>query len=115
MSLWVYLEMEIDTGGKEPYTIDLYDCNITHNLIKMADAACLYAPIWTPAVIGIEVASQLEPALMRGLNFLINDPVKYKEYEAVNGCGTYSGFVGSVSDYLAACKKHPKSTVRVSK
>jgi hypothetical protein len=37
MSLDIWLETEVDTGGKEPHKVELYSGNITHNLNTMAE------------------------------------------------------------------------------
>lgn len=121
----------------------IYTANITHNLNKMADAAGLYDALWHPALIvaGPEVAKQIrdlegqrqwsdadasrvqfmakardlvEP-LRVGLARLRGDPQRFEALNPASGWGDYAGLVRFTSDYLAACEKHPESTVRVSR
>ena len=111
MSLDVYLNMEVDTGGKEPHVVKLYGDNITHNLGKMAAEAGVYDALWRPEEIGITTAGELIQPLAEGLERLRSDPAHYQEFNPANGCGSYWHLVGFVTDYLAACKKHPKASV----
>ena len=111
MGLDVYLEMGVDTGGKEPHEITLYDGHITHNLGKMAAEAGVYDALWRPEEIGITTAGELIQPLAEGLERLRSDPAHYQEFNPANGCGSYWHLVGFVTDYLAACKKHPKASV----
>ena len=48
MSLDIWLGMNVDTGGEEPYFLELFDANITHNLGEMADKAGIYDVLWYP-------------------------------------------------------------------
>ena len=48
MSLDIWLEIEVDAGGKEPHKVELFSSNITHNLSKMAEEAGIYTALWHP-------------------------------------------------------------------
>jgi hypothetical protein len=48
MSLTIFLSTEVDTGGKKPYCVDLFNINITHNLGIIANAIGLYYCLWRP-------------------------------------------------------------------
>jgi len=115
MSLNVYLEVSVDTGGKEPHVIELYDANITHNLGPMADAAGIYYHLWRPEEIGINTAGQLIEQLEKGLERLKSNRRRFESFNPANGWGTYEGFVSFVEKYLQACKDHPKAEVIVSR
>ena len=93
----------------------VYDSNITHNLNKMADAAGIYKQLWRPEEIGITHARQLIEPLTAGLDRLKSDPECFRTFNPPNGWGDYDGLVRFVSNYLAACKAFPESTVRVSR
>lgn len=111
MGLDVYLKMEVDTGGKEPHEVTLYDDHITHNLGKMAAEAGVYDALWRPEEIGITTAGELIQPLAEGLEKLRSDPAHYQEFNPTNVYGDYRYLVAFVTDYLAACKKHPKASV----
>ena len=111
MSLEVRLFASVDTGGIEKEIITLFDANITHNLIGMADEAGIYESLWNPKA---EIAAELIIHLENGLKKLKNDPAKFSEYNASNGWGVYEDFVPFVENYLNACKAHPEANVSVS-
>jgi hypothetical protein len=113
MSLDVYLEAEVDTGGDEPYVVTVFDANVTHNLARMADEAGIYEHLWRPDEIGIETAAQLAEPLRAGLRKMEDDPERFKALNPPNGYGSYADFMPWVREYLAACIEHPKAKVRV--
>lgn len=107
MSLDVYLE--------EERVVNIFERNITHNLIDMAEVAGLYDALWRPEDINIEKADDLIPVLEKGLAKLKKDPNFYKKYSPENGWGSYEGLVNFIEDYLAACKNNPEAKVGVSR
>ena len=107
MSLDVYLT---DADGNE-----VYWANITHNLNKMADAAGIYKHLWRPDEIGITKAKQLIGPLREGLQMMVWEPAKYKEFDASNGWGKYQDFLPWIADYLQACIDNPDADVHVSR
>ena len=113
MSLDVYLRMELDTGGAEPYEAQLFSDNVTHNLAGMAEEAGIYEHLWRPDELGITVAGDLVAPLRAGLALLEAEPGRFRAKNPSNGWGDYCGFVEFVQKYLAACKAHPKATIRV--
>lgn len=115
MSLDVDLIIAVDTGGKEPVEITLFSYNITHNLNEMAKQAGIYKHLWHPEALGITEAAYLIAPLRKGLELLKSDPVRFSEFNASNGWGTYEHLVKFVTEYQAACEKHPAATVHVSR
>jgi hypothetical protein len=113
MSLDVTLYMDIDVGASEPYRVDFYSSNITHNLGKMAAAVGIYEYLWRPEVRGIEYASELIWHLNIAYDELVNNPEYYKAYNSPNGWGMYDHFVTFVEKYLEACKMFPKAKIEV--
>ena len=90
--------------------------NITHNLTRLADAADLYKLMWCPYELGITIAQQAIPLLIRGLNSLIQmHPDFYNPLEPENGWGNYRGLVEFVVDYIQACVKYPDAIIEISK
>jgi hypothetical protein len=113
MSLDVTLYMDIDVGAPEPYRVEFYSANITHNLGKMADAAGIYEYLWHPEDTNAITANDLIEPLEGAYDELVNHPEYYKAYDASNGWGIYENFVTFVEDYLEACKKFPKAKIEV--
>ena len=127
MSLDVHLEMKLDTGNEE-YVADLFNANVTHNLGEMASECGLYNPLWRPyrlfnvtddeAYEGTReddmniLAEDIVDALKKGLEILLSDPKKYKQFNPSNGWGTYEGLVKMTTNYIEACDKYPKARVR---
>lgn len=112
MSLDVWLYVEVDVGGPELKTVDLYEANITHNLGKMASEAGIYEALWRPEEIGIETAQQLIEPLTKGLMEMKADPARFEKFNASNGWGLYENFVPWIEAYLEACKEYPKAKVK---
>lgn len=110
MSLDVYLSFMLDTGA-EPEEITVYESNITHNLNTMAKEAKIYDILWHPPEICL--AKRLIRDLEKGLGRLKDNPEYFKKFNPPNGWGSYEGFVSFVSNYLDACKKYPKSSVKI--
>jgi hypothetical protein len=115
MSLDVWLTMEIDTSREGPEQVEFYSANITHNLNHMAEAAGIYYHLWRPEEIGIKTAGELIEPLGTGLAKMKADPEYYKQFDAENGWGVYDDFVPWIERYIEACKKHPKTTIWVSR
>lgn len=105
MSLDVYLNINEDE--------QVYRRNITHNLNKMADAAGIYMHLWRPEEINITKASELIEPLSKGLCLLVCNKAHFEKFNPSNGWGTWESLVDFVTDYLAACKEHPSSTIRI--
>ena len=93
----------------------VYNCNITHNLTDMADASELYTCIWRPEDLGFYHAADLIGPLTEGLRRLKSEPESFKQFDNVEGWGTYEDFVVFVSDYLKACIMFPEAIINVDK
>lgn len=94
----------------------LFSKNITHNLNEMAEACGLYDVLWhaSSVVDGKPVqpkASTLTDQIEKGLQELIADPEKYKQYNPDNGWGDYDGLVEFAATCLEACKQFPDAAV----
>lgn len=112
MSLDVYLEIEVDTGGHEPHVVQMYGANITHNLGSMAREGGFYEAVWRPEECGIETAGQLIPILEKAVVDMLSEPKRFMRHNPPNGWGSYQDFVPWLNEYLAACRQHPKAKVR---
>jgi hypothetical protein len=108
---------------------EVYRCNITHNLGKMASEAGIYEALWRPYRLrddyiksGLDeeyeyesrtviLAQELIPYLEKGLEDLEMRPEHFEKWNSPNGWGTYINFVSFVCEYLQACKEYPKAVV----
>ena len=120
---------EDDCKTWEEFYEEVYRCNITNNLGKMASEAGLYEALWRPYRLKedyieadfheeleyesktVTLAQELIPHLEKGLEDLEMRPEHFEKFDAPNGWGTYINFVPFVSDYLDACKEYPKAIV----
>lgn len=109
----------------------VFNSNITHNLIKMADEAGIYEALWRPYRLHPDYANfgknykdestfeasvqirakDIIPLLEKGLLDLKNRPEHFKKFNAPNAWGTYKDFVLFVSEVLQAAKKFPDSLI----
>lgn len=107
MSLNVYLE--------KPAIVAVFDTNITHNLIDMAQEAGLYEACWHPEKVNATHARDIIPILEKGIADMEARPDHYKQFDAPNGWGSYIHFLPWLKNYLAACREYPDATIRVSR
>jgi hypothetical protein len=118
MSLDIWLSIKVDTGGDEPYDLELFSGNITHNLTLMASKAGIYDSLWHPYNLtddgSFPHARELIVPLEKGLKKLKEDPDHYRRFNSSNGWGVYEDFVPFVERVLNSCKEHPKAIVRNS-
>ena len=112
MSLDFYLTKTLDLGGEEPYVVEIFHANITHNLTDMAHEAGIYGCLWRPEEFDLTQAKQLIEPLTKGLEELEKHPEKYKQYNPENGWGSYEGLVKFVRKVLAACEQYPLADVK---
>jgi len=95
--------------------LEVFSANITHNLGKMAAEAGIYQHLWRPEELGIKKARELIDPLKDGLTMMVSDPDRFIALNAPNGWGTYDVFLPWIARYLAACKKHPRASISVSR
>jgi hypothetical protein len=93
----------------------VFDCYITHNLVKMAEHANLYKVLWRPEELGFEKAEQVLPLLREGLAKLKEDPDTFKLFNPESGWGSYENLVNVVGKYIEACETWPKAEIEVSR
>ncbi len=101
--------------SEERETNEVYEANITHNLVPMAKEAGLYEYTWKPDEINIRKATELINPLREGLHALKSDPEYFKTFNPSNDWGDYETLVKFVEDYLNACYKYPDAEVSVSR
>ena len=113
MSLDIHFELDkCQTCGRSDQGPSL---NITHNLGKMAVEAGVYSKVWRPDECGITKASQMIAPLQTAIATMKADPLRFEQYNAENGWGTYNDFVPWLERYLEMCKLYPTATISVSR
>lgn len=90
----------------------VFEANVTHNLVQMADAAGLWKPIWRPEECGAKTAGDLIRPIFEGLVKLKARPEDFMRLNPSNGWGDYGTFVEWVERYLEACRQWPHATIR---
>lgn len=107
--------------GREPVTVnvpedendDVFQSNITHNLIEMASEAGIYKCIWRPDEINITKGQQLLLPLRNGLELLKSDPERFLKFNPENGWGSYDLLIKFIENYSKACENNPDADVSV--
>jgi hypothetical protein len=94
---------------------EVFSQNITHNMTPMADAAGVYRAVWRPEDLGYTHAGQLVPLLRGGIAAMESKPDHFKQFNPVNGWGSYDVFLPWLQRYLAACLEHPEAKVEASR
>jgi len=105
--------MSLDIRLKAMREIDVFACNVTHNLGAMAEEAGIYQAIWRPEELGITHANGLIDIIEPGLKLMKEDPERFKKLDPANGWGSYDRFVPWIEEYLQALKKNPDAKVDV--
>lgn len=136
MSLDIYLESDeteahtCSCGDKHQRKIRPdFELNLTHNLTAMANKTnpSLYLLMWRPEdqpkyryvssdVEGFKVKCEL---LINDLELAIKDlesrPEYFKQFNPINGWGSYSGLLCEAKRFLQACKLNSEANVIVSR
>ena len=111
LDISLYFE-ECEHCGQEG---EVYTSNITHNLVKMAEAAGIYKAVWKPEESGYEIAEELIEPLTRGIAAMKADPEHFKKFNAANDWGKYEDFLPWLEEYLHACQAYPRALISVSR
>jgi hypothetical protein len=94
----------------------MWEGNITHNLVPMAQAAGAYEVVWRPDEIGYDrlglaVLEEIVPAI----NHLLYERHHYEQFNPENGWGDYDTLVRFLVDYALALNKFPYAEIKVSR
>jgi hypothetical protein len=115
-------EWDILNPGVEPAcvimpeeTTVLYHGHITHNLVKMANAAGIYEVLWGPEENAIEKAAQLKVPVTKALERLYARPDLYCVHDDPGGWGTFETLCEFLEEVLAACYRWPDARVEASR
>lgn len=112
MSLDFYLGARVDTGAKCPIWVEVWRGNYTHNVTPMWRLAGVYQALyWSDG----ERAGTLVPVLSRGCRAMRDNIAAYRALNPSNGWGDADRALVFLGRVTAACKRHPKAEVRISK
>lgn len=111
MSIWVNVEIEVDTGGTEPRNLELWSGNITGNLRSIARACGVEDVMWNRDGY---VAGEAIGVLESGIEDLEIRQEKYDAMNPKNGWGSREGLADFLRKLLAACIDNPKAKIRGS-
>lgn len=109
MSFTIWLEIQVDTGGKIPHTVKLWEEEYTTNVMPMYHAAGCYRAIRES---NMEQGHILIDELENALAYMISYPDEMRAMEPAMGWGSYEGALSVLGGFLEACKKHPLAYVR---
>jgi hypothetical protein len=112
VSIDVYLRMNLDTGGQEPFKVTVHESNITHNVVPMWDLAGCYDALY---MADGKLASEIVDALDAGVRHMEANREAHEALNPSNGWGKYEHALSFLREYASACRAHPKATVVVSK
>jgi hypothetical protein len=113
------MSLDVDLMVVQP--VSVYSANITHNLGKMAshvdvgDGLTLYQILWRPDEIPLTNAKQLIVYLAAGMNVLLDDADRLREFNPENGWGNYESLLMFTRNYLVACMETPDAALSISR
>lgn len=91
---------------------EVYEANITHNLVTMAQAVDIYDCVWCSHD---KRAYEIIEQLRTGIEKLRSNPELYKKYDPPNKWGSYDVFVPWLEKLLAACIENPDARISIWK
>lgn len=113
------MSLDVDLMVTQP--VSVYSANITHNLGRMAavvdvgDDLTLYQILWRPDEIPLTTARQLIVYLAQGMNVLLDDADRLRDYNPENGWGNYNNLLNFTKEYLVACMENPDAELSISR
>lgn len=113
------MSLDIDLLVTKPTSVWQY--NITHNLgkmaaeVKLSNGMTLYEVLWRPEEKGLYFARDISEMLDEGLNILLAEPERFKQFDPANGWGSYEGLEKFVYKYRNACWDNPDAEISVSR
>ena len=93
------------------HDVEVYTCEITHNLGNMAQRIGVYKHFWRQEELGIDRAYQLKLPLRWAIDELTVRRNYYKQFEPSNKWGTVEEFIKWMVDLLGYCSENPEAKV----
>jgi hypothetical protein len=114
--------MSLGVALTQMQPVKVFYGNITHNLAKMAkevklsNGMALYDVLWRPdEQEGLKQGRDVLPLLSEGLSILLQDHLHFKQFNPINGWGSYGTLVELVYLYRNACIEFPDAEIKVSR
>lgn len=104
--------MSLDVSLEKVLINEVFEANITHNLIGMWTEAGVYNALYWSAG---KLAREIIPELEAGVLAMESDPERFKAFNSPNGWGLYKNALPWLKKYLSACRENPDALIRVSK
>lgn len=104
------MSLDISLTAKVETTV--VNKNITHNLGKMWKEAGVYDALYNSKG---KMAKEVLPTLENGLQEMIAEPERFKQFEASNGWGMYEDAVSWLSDLIVQFKQYPEGIIDIWK
>jgi hypothetical protein len=111
MGVSIWLSIEVDTGN-EPYSVELFSNNITHNVAPMWNKAGVYDAIYNSEG---KAAGELIITLRAGVYDMTYKRPEYELLNPKNGWGDYVSALSFLTSFASACELYPNAIVGVSK
>ena len=112
MSLDFGLNIKIDTGGQELYSVDLFSGNCTHNMQPMWKKAGVLDALYESHG---AMAGTIIVVLTQGEQHMREHKHEFLPLEPSNGWGTYAGAMDFLQNVLQACREHPNAIISISR
>lgn len=109
------LDISLYATDKDNNEIELWETNITNNLVDMAKSSDLYDVMWRPHENGIDTAKSAIPHIAKGIKYLSNNIDVMRELNPENGWGSYENLLNIATDYYTKCKLYPSARIEVSR
>lgn len=111
MSLDFHLFYEVEPGK----VVDVFDCNITHNVGLMADKSGVYKALWRPEETNRHRAGEIVGELRLGVSLLEGCRDHFDQFNPPNGWGNRESLIRFCREALTACKEYPRAIIAVSR
>ena len=110
MSLDIYLYLNVDAGGTEPYRATLAEQNITHNVVPMWCLAGVYGALYESDG---KTAGETLAELRSGVAAMESRIEECRALNPENGWGDADRALGWLRRWTAECEAYPKAKIRV--
>ena len=100
--------MSLDIGLTAVVETEVVSMNITHNLSNMWDAAGIWEVLYESEG---KTAKEVLPVLKSGLQKMLEDPDKFRQFDSSNGWGVYEDAVPWLRDLIHEFEKYPDGVI----
>ncbi len=124
LSIWLKGDKEVvelcqcsrcDNEHEHKYYPMIYNCNITHNLGRMAEECGIYDFLWRAPENDIKTANQLIGPLRDSLLNLESEPFHFSQFNPKNGWGSYDTLIIFLTNLLNKCIENPNAIIETNR